>query len=212
VPDGCKRCRADGGVTCGAQNGLRSTSTRRSCGGYGAPPHVQGAPVGRLHLQREAAQASDGTPFNFFQPDPEKWYHIQTHIRMNTAGISETPRNTDGICAILTRARRGQDGYGGASSNNVSRHALLPSFAVPACRSRRRRTRRSAADFRGRVCPRTRPRRCSADARPAGRACSPARTSTGSPSRTSVAVADIIVTNPGLRTAGSWRTTPGRGR
>jgi hypothetical protein len=49
--------------------------------------------------EKYAAQASDGTPFNFFQPDPEKWYHIQTHIRMNTAGDPGDPVSfvTDGI-------------------------------------------------------------------------------------------------------------------
>jgi hypothetical protein len=45
------------------------------------------------------SQASDGEEFNFFQPSADKWYHIQTHIRMNTAGDATDPANflTDGV-------------------------------------------------------------------------------------------------------------------
>jgi hypothetical protein len=46
-----------------------------------------------------AAKATDGKDFSFFQPDPEKWYTIQTHVRMNTAGDPGDPTEflTNGV-------------------------------------------------------------------------------------------------------------------
>lgn len=49
--------------------------------------------------EKYLAKASDGVEFDFFQPNPEKWYEIRTTIAMNTAGDPGKPADfqTDGI-------------------------------------------------------------------------------------------------------------------
>jgi hypothetical protein len=51
-----------------------------------------------MSSDKYASQDKNGVLSTFFQPVPEKWYHIQTHIQMNTAGDATDPVNflTDG--------------------------------------------------------------------------------------------------------------------